>query len=123
MRRRNAELESTLAELDAALATRAAEIELLREALAAGTAAPAGVANGSAPGEFPAGDASAVLAAEVELLRAQVQEHREQTQRYQVEAQEALARARAAEEALVATTAQSALTREALALEAARAHD
>ena len=123
MRRRNAELESTLAELDAALATRAAEIELLREALGAGRAASAGGANGSVTGEILTGDASAVLAAEVELLRAQVQEHRERAQRSDSEAQAALARARAAEEALVATTAQSALTREALALEAARARD
>ncbi len=121
-RRRGAELESTLAELDAALAARAAEIELLRAAVLAGAGVTpiGGATNGRVQGELPLGDASAVLAAEVDLLRAQLSEHREQAQRAQGQARAALARARAAEEALVATTAQSALTREALALEAAR---
>ena len=88
IRHHNAELESTLAELDAALAARAAEIELLRGAVGgAAERRRAGRLRArarSAPSSRRAwrrlaSEASSVLVAEVELLRAQVQEHRNAT--------------------------------------------
>jgi predicted nucleic acid-binding Zn-ribbon protein len=104
LRHRSAELESTLAELDAALAQRAAEIELLRGAVAGSVAVVA------APGERAAhgddvemllaearSEASSVLVAEVELLRAQVQEHRGKFEQAQNALRAAVTRAETAE--------------------------
>jgi chromosome segregation ATPase len=103
LRHRSAELESTLAELDAALAQRAAEIELLRGAVAGSVSAAA-----SGTGELDheqlearlaeaRSEASSVLIAEVELLRAQVQEHRNNFEQAQSALRAAVARAEAAE--------------------------
>jgi chromosome segregation ATPase len=101
LRHRGAELEATFAELDAALAKRSAEIELLRGAL--------GAADGAAGGAGLTGDeletrlaearseASSVLVAEVELLRAQVQEHRDNFEQAQTALRAAVSRAEAAE--------------------------
>lgn len=108
IRHHNAELESTLAELDAALATRAAEIELLRGAIGSGAAvggpgSPAPVASGPDSAALEArlaearAEASSVLVAEVELLRAQVQEHRNRFEQAQASLRAAVTRAEAAE--------------------------
>ncbi|HWD69743.1 MAG TPA: hypothetical protein VG293_06070 [Solirubrobacteraceae bacterium] len=103
LRHRSAELESTLAELDAALAKRAAEIDLLRGALDGGTPVAAG--GGLSEGELEArlaearSEASSVLVAEVELLRAQVQEHRGNFEQAQAALRAAVARAETAEAA------------------------
>jgi chromosome segregation ATPase len=110
---RNAELESTLAEFDAALAARAAEIELLRGAVGeAGGRSPAGPdhdADLEADHEArlaearlaeARADASGALLAEVELLRAQVAEHGDRLQAAQASLDAAVARAGAAEAAL-----------------------
>jgi chromosome segregation ATPase len=103
LRHRSAELESTLAELDAALAQRAAEIELLRGAVAGGVSAAAGSAGELDDDQLEArlaearSEASSVLVAEVELLRAQVQEHRNNFEQAQSALRTAVARAEAAE--------------------------
>jgi chromosome segregation ATPase len=103
LRHRSAELESTLAELDAALAQRAAEIELLRGAVAGSvsvTAAGAGELDDDELGARLAearSEASSVLIAEVELLRAQVQEHRNNFEQAQSALRAAVSRAEAAE--------------------------
>jgi chromosome segregation ATPase len=100
LRHRSAELEATLAELDAALAKRSAEIELLRAAL--------GGADGAGGGGLGAdeletrlaearSEASSVLVAEVELLRAQVQEHRNNFEQAQQALRTAITRAETAE--------------------------
>jgi chromosome segregation ATPase len=144
----NAELESTLAELDAALATRAAEIELLRLAAtergdqaAADPAAAAHFADALAAANARADAAEAALTsrtAEIEefgdKVRAQlkdVQGSREElvaaAEQTQAELDRERSRADAAEltriraeEALIAATAHHALTAESLALEASR---
>ncbi|HWE58838.1 MAG TPA: hypothetical protein VG228_04015 [Solirubrobacteraceae bacterium] len=101
LRHRSAELEATLAELDAALAKRAAEIELLRGALGRGGGLLA--ADGTSDADLESrlaearSEASSVLVAEVELLRTQVQEHRNNTEQAQKSLQAAVARAEAAE--------------------------
>ena len=104
LRHRSAELESTLAELDAALAQRAAEIELLRGALAGSVDVVAARGGGEIDGaELEAllaearSEASSVLIAEVELLRAQVQEHRANFEQAQSALRAAVTRAEAAE--------------------------
>ncbi len=105
LRHRSAELEATLAELDAALAKRAAEIELLRGALDGSVARAdigAGV-GGLSEGELEQrlaearSEASSVLVAEVELLRAQVQEHRHNFEQAQSALRAAVTRAESAE--------------------------
>lgn len=105
IRHHNGELESTLAELDAALAVRAAEIELLRGAVGSGTAAVPGGATQGGIGEAELearvaearAEASSVLVAEVELLRAQVQEHRNAFDQAQASLRTAVSRAETAE--------------------------
>jgi chromosome segregation ATPase len=116
LRLHNAELESTLAELDAALAMRAAEIEVLRVAVAErGTTAPvepavaANLADALAQANLRADEAQAALEARTgELARLQ--------EALRVESEK---RGRA-EEALVEAAAQHALRSESLALEANR---
>ncbi len=104
VRHHNAELEATLAELDAALATRAAEIELLRGAVGGAGESPAAAGQIGGP-EIEArlaearAEASSVLVAEVELLRAQVQEHRQRFEQAQKSLQAAVTRAETAEAA------------------------
>jgi chromosome segregation ATPase len=107
LRHRSAELEATLAELDAALAKRAAEIELLRGALAGdgllAPAAAAGDAGGLSGTELEErlaearSEASSVLVAEVELLRAQVLEHGNNFEQAQNALRAAVTRAEMAE--------------------------
>jgi hypothetical protein len=104
IRHHNAELESTLAELDAALAVRAAEIELLRGAAGAGAVSSGEAGEGQLGGaELEARlaeartEASSVLVAEVELLRAQVQEHRNNFEQAQASLRAAVSRAEASE--------------------------
>ena len=104
LRHRSAELESTLAELDAALAQRAAEIELLRGAVAGSVNVVAVGAGGEIDGHEletllaeARSEASSVLVAEVELLRAQVQEHRNNFEQAQNALRAAVTRAEAAE--------------------------
>jgi predicted nucleic acid-binding Zn-ribbon protein len=104
LRHRSAELESTLAELDAALAQRAAEIELLRGALAGSIDVVAGAGDREPLGDGveallaeARSEASSVLIAEVELLRAQVQEHRNNFEQAQNALRAAVTRAEAAE--------------------------
>ena len=101
LRHRSAELEATLAELDAALAKRSAEIELLRGAL--GAADGAGGGAGLDADELETrlaearSEASSVLVAEVELLRAQVQEHGHNFEQAQQALRAAITRAETAE--------------------------
>lgn len=103
-RQRGAELESTLAEVDAALAARGAEIDLLRAALAEG---PGGVAalQGLGTADLEArlaearSEASSVLVAEVELLRAQVREHQDRFEQAEASLRAAVTRAEQAEAA------------------------
>ena len=104
LRHRSAELEATLAELDAALAKRAAEIELLRGALAGTVGTVAGAGAGTLNGDEleqllaqARSEASSVLVAEVELLRAQLQEHRNNFEQAQSALRAAIARAESAE--------------------------
>jgi chromosome segregation ATPase len=99
LRHRGAELEATLAELDAALAKRGAEIELLRGALAGGGAAADGLSGTELEARLAEArsEASSVLVAEVELLRAQVQEHRRNFEQAQGALRAAVTRAETAE--------------------------
>jgi chromosome segregation ATPase len=104
LRHHSAELESTLAELDAALAQRAAEIELLRGAVAGSVNVTAVGGGGEISGAEletllaeARSEASSVLVAEVELLRAQVQEHRNNFEQAQNALRAAVTRAEAAE--------------------------
>jgi chromosome segregation ATPase len=103
LRHRSAELESTLAELDAALAQRAAEIELLRGAIAGSVSVTTAGAGELDDDELEArlaearSEASSVLIAEVELLRAQVQEHRNNFEQAQSALRAAVSRAETAE--------------------------
>jgi len=116
----NAELESTLAEFDAALAARAAEIELLRgAAIAASEQPPTGTSQAD---DSPAdhsddvdldarlaqarADASGPLLAEVELLRAQVAEYGNRLEAARTSRDTALARADTAEAALATRTSE-----------------
>jgi chromosome segregation ATPase len=120
LRHHNAELESTLAEFDTALAARAAEIELLRGAVAA--AGERSAAEASQAGDSPAdhsddvdldarlaqarAEASGPLLAEVELLRAQVAEYGNRLDAARSSRDTALARADTAEAALATRSSE-----------------
>jgi chromosome segregation ATPase len=97
---KNGELEATLVEFDAALAARAAEIELLRAAVAEAGGQPGAAAagfSGREAGAEPIGpelearlaearaEASGALLAEVELLRTQLHEYGERTEAAETE--------------------------------------
>ncbi|MGC9221163.1 MAG: hypothetical protein ACP5H2_07415 [Solirubrobacteraceae bacterium] len=119
LNRRVASLESTLAELDAALAQRAAEIDVLRSALTQ-RGDPATVSDTQASvassvelerlladvRAAAAADASSTLGAEIDLLRAELEDHTQQIGRLQSELADADQRASAAEVELVTRTGE-----------------